>query len=86
MRFGVPCVTTSAGVQGLEQAGGFLAAADTAEDFAERVLHLLDDDAAWRRNSAAGQAFVRANFTEEAQWREFAQELPWQVVAERRAP
>ena len=86
MRFGVPCVTTSAGVQGLEQTGGFLAAADTAEDFAERVLHLLDDDAAWRRNSAAGQAFVRANFTEEAQWSEFAQELPWQVAAGERAP
>jgi len=86
MRFGVPCVTTSAGVQGLEQTGGFLAAADTAEDFAERVLHLLDDDAAWRRNSAAGQAFVRANFTEEAQWDEFAQELPWQVAAGERAP
>ena len=85
MRFGVPCVTTSAGVQGLEQTGGFLAAADTAEDFAERVLHLLDDDAAWRRNSAAGQAFVRANFTEEAQWSEFAQELPWQVAAGERA-
>ncbi|MET4570475.1 glycosyltransferase [Rhodanobacter soli] len=86
MRFGVPCVTTSAGVQGLEQTGGFLAAADTAEDFAERVLHLLDDDAAWRRNSAAGQAFVRANFTEEAQWCEFAQELPWEVAAGERAP
>ncbi|KRE84956.1 glycosyl hydrolase family 1 [Rhodanobacter sp. Soil772] len=86
MRFGVPCVTTSAGVQGLEQTVGFLAAADTAEDFAERVLHLLDDDAAWRRNSAAGQAFVRANFTEEAQWSEFAQELSWRVAAEERTP
>jgi len=85
MRFGVPCVTTSVGVQGLEQTGGFLAAADTAEDFAERVLNLLDDDAAWRRNSAVGQAFVRANFTEEAQWSEFAQELPWQVAAGERA-
>jgi Predicted glycosyltransferases len=86
MRFGVPCVTTSIGVQGLEQTGGFLAAADTAEDFAELVLHLLDDDAAWRRNSAAGQAFVRANFTEEAQWSEFAQELPRRVAAGERTP
>jgi O-antigen biosynthesis protein len=83
MRFGVPCVTTSTGAQGLEQTGGFLAAADTAEDFAERVLRLLDDDAAWRRSSAAGQTFVRANFTEEAQWSEFAQELPWRATVER---
>lgn len=86
MRFGVPCVTTSTGVQGLEQTGDFLAAADTAEDFAERVLHLLDDDAAWRQSSAAGQAFVRANFTEEAQWSEFAKELPWCVAAGERTP
>jgi len=86
MRFGVPCVTTSTGVQGLEQTGGFLAAADTAEEFAERVLHLLDDDAAWRQSSAAGQAFVRANFTEEAQWSEFAKELPWCVAAGGRTP
>ncbi|MBT2145640.1 MULTISPECIES: glycosyltransferase [unclassified Rhodanobacter] len=86
MRFGVPCVTTSAGIQGLEQTDGFLAAADTAEGFAKRVLLLLDDDAAWRRSSAAGQAFVRANFTEEAQWNEFAQELPWQVAAGERTP
>jgi GT2 family glycosyltransferase len=81
MRFGVPCVTTSAGIQGLEQTSEFLAAADTPADFAQQVLQLLDDDDAWRRNVAAGQAFVRANFTEEAQWNEFAQELPWEAVA-----
>jgi len=86
MRFGVPCVTTSAGIQGLAQTGEFLSAADVAADFAELVLRLLEDDDLWRRDSAAGQAFVRANFTEEAQWHEFAQELPClTVVAQERA-
>jgi O-antigen biosynthesis protein len=75
MRFGVPCVTTSAGVQGLAQANEFLVAMDDAADFAEKVLRYLGDDSAWRQASAAGQDFVRANFTETAQWRAFAPEL-----------
>jgi len=75
MRFGVPCVTTSAGIQGLAQTDGFLAAADEATDFAEHVMRYLEDEAAWRDASAAGQNFVRANFTEDAQWQVFAREL-----------
>jgi GT2 family glycosyltransferase len=75
MRFGVPCVTTSAGVQGLAQTAEFLAFADDAETFAGYVLRYLEDDTEWRRVSAAGQTFVRANFTEEAQWQAFALEL-----------
>jgi GT2 family glycosyltransferase/SAM-dependent methyltransferase len=75
MRFGVPCVTTSAGVQGLAEAGEFLVARDDAADFAEQVLRYLDDDNAWRQASKAGQDFVRANFTEAAQWQAFAPEL-----------
>lgn len=75
MRFGVPCVTTSAGIQGLAQTDGFLAAADTPADFAAHVLRLLDDDAAWCQSALAGQAFVRANFTAQAQWRVLAQDL-----------
>jgi O-antigen biosynthesis protein len=75
MRFGVPCVTTSAGVQGLAHADAFLVATDDAADFAEQVLRYLDDDNAWRQASAAGQDFVRTHFTEAAQWRAFAPEL-----------
>lgn len=75
MRFGVPCVTTSTGVQGLAQTGEFLAAADDPADFAGQVLRYLGDDNAWRQASASGQDFVRTNFTELAQWRAFAPEL-----------
>jgi len=75
MYFGVPCVTTSAGAQGLVQADEFLAIADDAATFAERVLAYLDDDGEWRRASAAGQIYVSSHFTEDAQWRAFAPEL-----------
>lgn len=75
MHFGVPCVTTSAGVQGLAQAGDFLVATDDAEAFAAKVVTYLDDDDAWLKTAAAGRAFVRTHFTEEAQWRAFALEI-----------
>jgi len=75
MRFGVPCVTTSAGLQGLTQAGEVLVAADDPAEFARQVLRYLDDDAAWRHASTGGLDFVRTHFTEAAQWQAFAQEL-----------
>src|SRR5690349_14725518 len=75
MRFGVPCVTTSAGTQGLDRAGAFLPASDDPDAFAGLVLRLLQDDAEWRRVSAEALAFVRAHFTEEAQWAAFAQAI-----------
>jgi GT2 family glycosyltransferase len=75
MRFGVPCVTTAAGAQGLAETAGFLPAVDDAPAFARQVLRLLDDADEWRRVSAAGQAFVRAHFTESAQWQAFAPEM-----------
>ena len=75
MRFGVPCVTTSAGAQGLVETAGFLAAVDDAPSFARHVLRLLDDANEWRRVSGAEQVFVKANFTESAQWQAFALEM-----------
>jgi glycosyltransferase involved in cell wall biosynthesis len=75
MYFGVPCVTTSAGAQGLAQVDEFLATADDPATFAEHVLAYLDDDAAWRNVSAAGQAYVRTHFTEVAQWSAFMPEI-----------
>lgn len=75
MHFGVPCVTTTTGAQGLAATADFLAAVDDARGFARHVLRLIDDDAEWRRVSAAAQAFVQANYTESAQWRAFAPEM-----------
>ena len=75
MHFGVPCVTTTTGAQGLAAAAGFLPAVDDASAFARHVLRLITDDAEWRRVSAAAQEFVQANFTESAQWQAFAPEM-----------
>jgi glycosyltransferase involved in cell wall biosynthesis len=75
MHFGVPCVTTTVGAQGLAQTDEFLAAEDDACAFATRVIELLGDDVLWRKVSTAGQAFVESNFTEAAQWEVFATEI-----------
>ncbi|TAN03670.1 MAG: glycosyltransferase [Rhodanobacteraceae bacterium] len=75
MWHGVPCVTSSAGVQGLAAARDALGVADDAAAFAGLVCRYLEDDTAWRESSALGQAFVRAHYTEEAQWQAFASEL-----------
>ena len=72
---GVPCVTSSAGVQGLAAAREARGVAADPEAFAALLCKYLEDDAAWRESSARGQAFVRANYTEAAQWNAFASEL-----------
>ena len=74
MRHGVPCVTTSAGAQGLDACDA-LAVCDAADDFTQRILELIGDDAEWRRRALAGQAFVHAHYTPDAQWQAFAREL-----------
>lgn len=66
MRHGLPLVTTPTGLQGLADATGFTYAEDDAEEFAVRVVRLLDDDAEWLRRSAAAQDFVRRRFSTEA--------------------
>jgi len=83
MWHGVPCVTTSAGVQGLAAARDALGVADDPEAFAALVCKYLEDDAVWRESSARGQAFVRAHYTEGAQWSAFASELGAQAQSER---
>lgn len=75
MWHGVPCVTTSTGVQGLAAARYSLAVADGAEAFAALIMQYLEDDERWLESSRGGQAFVRAHYTEAAQWAAFAPEL-----------
>ena len=63
MRHGVPCVTTSTGMQGLSDADGFMRQADDPEAFARHVLALLSDDAAWHAVSSAGLGFIEQRFS-----------------------
>ena len=69
MRFGLPCVTTSIGKQGLEEVGDWLQAADDSQAFAEALLRLLDDDAAWGEASHAAQQHAREHYSADALWR-----------------
>jgi glycosyltransferase involved in cell wall biosynthesis len=76
MRYGLPCVMTSVGAQGLEDAS-FLAVADDARDFAEQVVRFLDDDEYWAANSASSQRLVRERFSEQALWNVVRQDVEY---------
>jgi glycosyltransferase involved in cell wall biosynthesis len=69
MRFGLPCVTTSIGKQGLETVGDWLVAADEPQAFADALLRLLDADAGWMEASRAAQDHAREHYSADALWR-----------------
>lgn len=69
MRFGLPCVTTNAGAQGLADAAGFLAVAEDPETFAQHVIRLMEDDTIWKSVSQQALSFARERFSEDALWR-----------------
>ena len=67
--FGVPCVTTSTGLQGLDDASGFMQASDDARAFADQVIRLLGDDGQWDRVSQMSRQFIADHYSPEALWR-----------------
>ncbi|MHB1657183.1 MAG: glycosyltransferase [Burkholderiales bacterium] len=75
MWHGVPCITTSVGLQGLSDAQEFLLFADTPKEFEQAINVLLNDNEVWLRISASSQDYVSKNFTEKAQFDAFKSEL-----------
>lgn len=67
MRYGVPCVTTSVGAQGLEDAG-FLRVSDDVGETARKVIALLRDDESWMEAARAGLAFIEARYSVASVW------------------
>ncbi len=63
MRFGVPIVTTPFGLQGMAELEDKLPVHSTPEPFAEAVVTLLTDDAAWRRQRRVQSEYVRRHFS-----------------------
>ena len=63
MRHGLPCVTTSTGVQGLAAARGFMPGIDDPQAFAARIVALLEDDEEWTRTAVAGLAFMAERYS-----------------------
>lgn len=85
MRYGVPCVTTSIGAQGLEDAD-FLRISDDVEETARMVIALLRDDEAWMRAAQAGLAFIEARYSVASVWRTLSKVIdagPYADVAAR---
>jgi GT2 family glycosyltransferase/ubiquinone/menaquinone biosynthesis C-methylase UbiE len=79
MRYGLPCVTTSIGAQGLGDAGEFLAVGDEPEQLAAKVVELIRDDTLWMRSSLASQRFVSERFSEAALWRIVSHDIHWPI-------
>jgi GT2 family glycosyltransferase/SAM-dependent methyltransferase len=69
LRHGLPCVTTSIGMQGLGDAASFMRVGDAPGDMAAHVVTLLRDDEAWRRVSLAERGFINCHYSHAALWR-----------------
>jgi glycosyltransferase involved in cell wall biosynthesis len=86
MRFGVPCVTTSVGAQGLSEAT-FLRVTDEAPAMAAHIVELIEDSEAWLRIARDAQAFVRERYSVATVWNTLAEVMdptPYPDVAARR--
>ncbi|HEY0198055.1 MAG TPA: glycosyltransferase [Rhodanobacter sp.] len=80
MRYGLPCVTTTTGAQGLAAAGEFLSVSDDPAEFARQVIELLLHDEKWLNASKQSQAFVRERFSEAALWGIVSQDMNLRTV------
>lgn len=60
MAYGVPCVTTAAGAQGLAAAKPAIEPVPDAQQFASQLVLLTGDDLLWERKSAAGLGYLQA--------------------------
>ncbi len=69
MRFGLPCVTTPTGMQGLGEAAIFMPHSADPQNMAASIVTLLRDDAEWERVSGASRDFIAKNYSREAVWR-----------------
>ena len=82
MRFGLPCVTTTTGAQGLQDAQSFLQVSDEPATMAEKIVTLLNDAPLWERTSRMSQEFVRERFSEAALWRIVSRDMDWPKLVE----
>ncbi|MEN5207887.1 glycosyltransferase [Stenotrophomonas terrae] len=66
LRHGLPCVTTSVGMQGLGEAAAFMPVADDADGMAAHIVMLLQDDARWQQVSADSRGFIARHYSDDA--------------------
>lgn len=70
--YGLPCVTTDIGAQGLEDSKGFLKTHNKPEDFAAAVIELLLDDHLWASVSKQSQAYISSKYSYDKMWEIFS--------------
>jgi GT2 family glycosyltransferase/protein-L-isoaspartate O-methyltransferase len=75
MYFGLPCVTTNIGAQGLQAALEFLKVSDQPHAYADYVLELLEDNALWESCATQSQNFVNKHFSDQTQWNVFGEDI-----------
>ncbi|HEX5035023.1 MAG TPA: glycosyltransferase family 4 protein, partial [bacterium] len=64
MAYGLPVVATATAIEGMElKPGENILSADGPEEFALQVERLTQDEALWKRISAAGQDWVERNYS-----------------------
>ena len=63
MRYGVPVVATSVGLQGLKGLSEAVRGLDDPEAFAKGVVRLLSDDSCWQSVSIEVQSYARKKFS-----------------------
>ena len=68
MRFGLPVVTTSTGVQGLADAASFLSVSDQALEFGRYTSRLLANDEKWNEQSRKQLDFVKLKYSQASLW------------------
>lgn len=64
LSYGLPCVSTSIGAEGMDLGpGDGVVVADTPEQFAQAVIEMHENAAAWERASAGGLEFARSRYS-----------------------
>jgi GT2 family glycosyltransferase/glycosyltransferase involved in cell wall biosynthesis len=68
MKYGVPCITTSIGAQGLDLNECPLSVSDNASGFAKLIEDLYLNENTWTNLSNKSQKFVKKNFSSDRLW------------------
>ena len=63
MRYGLPVITTSCGAEGLLGTEGILAVGDSADEIAEKIISLYNDEAKLKRMSEEGKQYILDHFS-----------------------
>ncbi len=66
--YGIPTVTTTVGIEGITGAENFMAVADDAEGFANKVIGLYQDINKLKSTTEEYQKYVKENYSIEAVW------------------